>query len=71
MTLHETIVKLLQMKGHPMSTREIAAELNKLGWYSKKDGSAITDFQTHGRTKNYPHLFSRNGTMVSLLDRIP
>lgn len=66
MKLHEAIVKLLEQKGKPMSTTEIARALNQNGWYSKKDGSQITPFQIHGRTKNYSHLFLRNGSMVSL-----
>jgi hypothetical protein len=49
-----------------MTTREIATELNKNKWYQKKNGSAIDPFQIHGRTKNYPQLFDRNGTTVSL-----
>ena len=67
MTLHEAIVKLLQQKGCSMTTRQIADELNRNGWYEKKDKSKITAFQIHGRTKNYPKLFDRNGTMISLL----
>ncbi len=66
MTLHEAIKKLLQQNGQPMTTKQIAIELNKNSWYQKKDGSAITDFQIHGRTKNYTHLFNRNATTVSL-----
>ncbi|MDR0874565.1 MAG: winged helix-turn-helix domain-containing protein [Prevotellaceae bacterium] len=67
MTLHEAIVKLLQEKGRSMTTTEIANELNKNGWYEKKDGSEIIPFQIHGRTKNYPHLFAREGSTVSLI----
>ena len=52
-----------------MSTKEIAEKLNILNWYRKNDGTAITDFQIHGRTKNYPHLFLRNGSIVSLVDK--
>jgi len=49
-----------------MSTREIADALNRNKWYEKKDRSAITDFQIHGRTRNYPQFFDRNGSMVFL-----
>lgn len=49
-----------------MSTHEIADALNRNKWYEKKDRSAITDFQIHGRTRNYPQFFDRNGSMVSL-----
>jgi hypothetical protein len=66
MKLHEAIEKLLSDQKRPMSTTEIADHLNRTQWYQKKDKSQITDFQIHGRTKNYPQLFSRNGTIVSL-----
>lgn len=66
MTLHEAIVKVLMEAKRSMTTSEIATRLNKTKWYSKRDNSAITAFQIHGRTKNYPHLFNRNGSTVSL-----
>lgn len=66
MTLHEAIIRLLKQTGRAMSTREIADALNRNKWYEKKDRSAITDFQIHGRTRNYPQFFDRNGSMVFL-----
>ena len=50
-----------------MTTQQIADELNKNGWYQKKDGSPIQAFQIHGRTRNYSHIFDRNGSTVSLI----
>lgn len=70
MTLHEAIIKLLKQSGRPMSTKEIAKELNLNKWYVKKDNSEITDFQIHGRTKNYPQFFLREGSLVSLIKDI-
>ncbi len=67
MTLHEAIEKLLRQTGRPMTTQQIADELNKNGWYQKKDGSQIQAFQIHGRTRNYANLFDRNGSTVSLI----
>lgn len=66
MTLHAAIEKLLHQTGRQMTTHEIAESLNKNKWYQKKDGSKITDFQIHGRTKNDPQLFNRSGATVSL-----
>lgn len=66
MTLHEAIKKVLQLKGGPMTTNQIADALNKNGWYQKKDGSKIQAFQIHGRTRNYTNIFNRQGTLVSL-----
>jgi hypothetical protein len=67
MTLHEAIEKLLKETGRQMTTKEIADQLNKNKWYVKKDGSEIADFQIHGRTKNYPQYFTRDGSTVSLV----
>lgn len=53
MYLHEAIVIILKENEGTLTTREIADELNSRQLYTKKDGSPITDFQVHGRTKNY------------------
>lgn len=68
MTLHEAITQVLKNENRAMSTKEIADRLNENGFYAKKDNSPITDFQIHGRTKNYPNLFNRNGSTVSLTE---
>jgi hypothetical protein len=68
MTLHEAIEKLILQYNRPMTTTEIADFLNKNHWYTKKDGSKITSFQIHGRTRNYPQIFNRSGSLVSLLN---
>lgn len=65
-TLHSEIETILREHGKPMTTQEIADAANTRGVYTKKDGSAITAFQIHGRTKNYPHLFTRDGGTVDL-----
>ena len=69
MTLHEAIIQVLKTAGRPMSTTEIADKLNHNGLYRKRDGSAISAFQIHGRTRKYSHLFDRDGSMVSLKDQ--
>ncbi len=67
MTLHDAIEKLLKQNGYPMTTTEIANELNRNKWYQKRDGSPIIPYQIHGRTKNYSKHFNRNGSTVSLV----
>lgn len=69
MTLHEAIEKLLIQTGRSMTTTEIAIELNKYKWYQKKDGTLIDPFQINGRTNNYPQIFSRSGSSVSLVGK--
>lgn len=68
MNLHDAIIKTLVKENRAMSTKEIAEKLNISKLYTKKDKSEITDFQIHGRTKNYPNLFNREGTLVSLVN---
>ncbi|UUV20651.1 GIY-YIG nuclease family protein [Paenimyroides aestuarii] len=69
MTLHEAIEKVLRQKGMSMTTQQIADELNENNWYNKRDGSKILAFQIHGRTRNYSHLFKREGASVSLIEK--
>jgi hypothetical protein len=70
MTLHEAIEKLLKQEGRAMTTTKIAYALNINKWYQKKDGSPIDSFQIHRRTKNYPNIFDRNGSRVSLAGKV-
>lgn len=49
-----------------MTTIEIADALNRNVWYKKRDCSLITAYQVHGRTKSYPWLFQKCGSMVAL-----
>lgn len=70
MTLHEAIEKLLRQHRRPMTTTEIASQLNKNKWYQKKDGSPIEPYQIHGRTRKYHHLFERKGSLVLLVDKL-
>jgi len=66
MTLHEAIVKVLKTAESVMTTQQIADELNRTKAYQKRDGSIISDYQIHGRTRKYAHLFDRDGSKVSL-----
>lgn len=65
-TLHEELVAILRERGTAMSTTELATEVNRPGRYRKSDGTLVSDYQVHGRTKNYPTLFERDGKTVRL-----
>lgn len=69
MTLHKEIVQILKETGEPLTTSRISILVNQRKIYGKKDGSEVSPFQIHGRTKNYPTLFLRNKTLVGLKDR--
>ena len=63
--LHDEIREILLANGNAwMTTSEIATEVNQRNRYRKRDGSRVTDFQIHGRTRNYPNLFKREGSKV-------
>ena len=63
--LHDEIRGILVGNGNAwMTTREVATLVNQRGRYHKGDGSEVTAFQIHGRTRNYPQLFERKGSKV-------
>ena len=66
MTLHTAIEQVLKQVKSKMTPVEIADVLNKNSWYSKKDGSVIKSSQIGARVKNYPHLFTKTGSYISL-----
>lgn len=58
-TLHEEIASILAESSETwMTTSEIAKRLNARGRYQKRDGSAVTAYQIHGRTNSHPTLLS-------------
>jgi hypothetical protein len=68
-TLHEELAEILREHGNRwMTTTELANAVNERGIYEKRDGSAVTDFQVHGRTRNYDKLFERDSTRVRLIE---
>ncbi|HBT84813.1 MAG TPA: hypothetical protein GXX42_03920 [Petrimonas sp.] len=66
MTLHEAIEKLLRRTGLPMTTLQIAQELNNNGWYQKRDKSPIHESQIRIRAYNYSKIFHLHRSIVSL-----
>jgi hypothetical protein len=49
-----------------MTTVEIAEHVNANELYRKRDGLPVTPFQIHGRIRQYPRLFTRDGSTVAL-----
>jgi hypothetical protein len=64
-TLHEEIARMLK-DGRWRTTAELAALVNEADRYHKGDGTPVTPFQIHGRTRNYSQLFERDGSRVRL-----
>lgn len=69
-TLHEEIRAVLLTASRQMTTQEIADEVNRRGNYHKRDGSPVSPFQVHGRTRNYPEIFTREGSIVGLVESL-
>jgi hypothetical protein len=67
--LHDEIARILRDAPDAwMTTDEIASAVNTAGRYRKRDGTDVTAFHVHGRTRNYPTLFERQGSRVRLRD---
>ncbi|WP_436453715.1 GIY-YIG nuclease family protein [Microbacterium sp. K2] len=66
MTLHQAIKGVLLERGGPMTTAEIADSINHRGSYRKDNGTPITAFQIHGRTRKYDQWFETEGSTVRL-----
>lgn len=66
-TLHEAMTLVLKERGNQwMHTRDIADEVNRHQLYRKRDGSPVETNQIHARSKNYEHLFEKDGPLVRL-----
>lgn len=67
LTLHVALTRVLEDTGNGwMTARELADEVNRRGLYRKRDGSAVEVNQVHARTKNYEHLFEKDGPKIRL-----
>ena len=66
MTLHEAMIEVLKKKKTPMTTKEIAEQLNQNKLYEKKDKSPIKASKIQIRAYNYKHLFVMEGNNISL-----
>jgi hypothetical protein len=65
-TLHGAIVEVLSVAKGPMTSGAIAAEVNRLGLYSRRDGTPVPANQISARVNRYPHLFTRGGGLIGL-----
>lgn len=67
MTLHAAIIKVLQENMRPMTSSEIALIINERNLYIRKDGNPIEAKQISARINNYPKLFTKKDSEISLL----
>ncbi len=60
MTLHEAIKLVLNEYQRPMTTRELADEINKRNLYQRGDGGPVPTSQIGARVNNYQSLFRKD-----------
>ena len=71
-TLHEEIAAVLRERDNAwQTTAELAERVNKRGRFHKRDGTEVSAFQIHGRTRNYGEWFEREGSRVRLRPDAP
>ena len=68
MTFHQAIEEVIRRNNRPMTSVEIALELNTTQLYTKKDGSDIKSSQVEARVGNYPKKFTVQGSLVGLFE---
>ena len=66
MFLHEAIQKVLTEKKGPMTSKEIADEINKRKLYFRKDLKPVPPSQISARINKYPYLFKNIGSEITL-----
>lgn len=71
MTLHEAMQDVLHRAGEPLTSREIADEINRRGLYERGDGAQLGASQVSARARNYPCLFARTAgnTRIALCSK--
>lgn len=66
LTLHEAIVEVLSVAKGGMTSSAIAAEINRLALYSRRDRLPVPANQVSARVNRYPHLFTRSNGLIGL-----
>lgn len=69
MTLHEAMIEVLRASHEQMMrAADLAIEIDRRGLYRMRDGRPVEAQQIHARVGNYPHLFSKVGTFITLAE---
>lgn len=66
LTLQEAIVEVLSIAGEAMTARDIAAEVNQLGHYARRDGLPVPANQISARVNKYSYYFTRSDGLIGL-----
>lgn len=71
MTLHQSIVEVLTATGRPLTSREVADEVNRRRLYVRADRQPLGASQVSARVRNYPGLFIESADTIWLVSRSP
>lgn len=67
LTLHEAMAVVLRdAPGGMMRAGDLAAQIDWRGLYRMRDGRPVEAQQIHARVGQYPHIFSKQGTFITL-----
>lgn len=67
LTLHEAMAIVLKdAPGGMMRAGDLAAQVNGRGLYRMRDGRPVEAQQIHARVGQYPHVFNKQGTFITL-----
>lgn len=67
-TLHEAMVEVLrETPGGMLRAGDLASQINRRRLYRMRDGRPAEAQQIHARVGHYPHLFTREGTFITLV----
>jgi hypothetical protein len=71
LTLHQSIVEVLTVARRPLTSREVADEVNRRGLYVRGDGKPLSASQVSARVRNYPGLFTETADTIWLTSHAP
>lgn len=67
LSLHAAMVEVLKTAPeHMMRARDLADMIARRGLYVMRDGRPVEAQQIHARVGNYPDLFGKEGTLITL-----
>lgn len=69
-TLHQEMLELIRTASSPLSSSDIAAEVNKRNLYRRKDNKPVPAGQIRARANNYSKLFELDGPLISLKKKV-
>ena len=67
MKLEEAITYAIMSDGHGKTTDQIAAAINRNGWYIRKDGKPVTSAQVYACICRYPSIFTKEEGIIRVL----